>query len=233
MMERHICAWCKENSNKPDEVGELIIDGNLIEFYSRFHGEVFPTTFIGGDGEHEYKIFVNGSAKGSERRTLDYSSSHRVVYVLMQNFHFSKGLEISDIKGFSFEIPELIKWLGEKTVSFASTKQGNLGAMELSMSPIVLKEENPHIEIRLESKTFNTSIRMNDSVELTIKNVPRIYIDYNTVTDVETVVADIECLMQFFGLLIGAVSTVDDIRLSVEGQDLKSWLYINRDFLTI
>lgn len=98
------------------------------------------------------------------------------------------------------------------------------------MSPIVLKEENPHIEIRLESKTFNTSIRMNDSVELTIKNVPRIYIDYNTVTDVETVVADIECLMQFFGLLIGAVSTVDDIRLSVEGQDLKSWLYINRDF---
>lgn len=230
MMERHICAWCKENSNKPDEVGELIIDGNLIEFYSRFHGEVFPTTFIGGDGEHEYKIFVNGSAKGSERRTLDYSSSHRVVYVLMQNFHFSKGLEISDIKGFSFEIPELIKWLGEKTVSFASTKQGNLGAMELSMSPIVLKEENPHIEIRLESKTFNTSIRMNDSVELTIKNVPRIYIDYNTVTDVETVVADIECLMQFFGLLIGAVSTVDDIRLSVEGQDLKSWLYINRDF---
>ena len=69
----------------------------------------------------------------------------------MQNFHFSKGLEISDIKGFSFEIPELIKWLGEKTVSFASTKQGNLGAMELSMSPIVLKEENPHIEIRFKN----------------------------------------------------------------------------------
>ena len=66
-MERHICAWHNENSNKPDEVGELIIDGNLIEFYSRYHGEVFPTTFIGGDGEHGYKVFVNGSARYSDR----------------------------------------------------------------------------------------------------------------------------------------------------------------------
>lgn len=229
-MERHICAWHNENSNKPDEVGELIIDGNLIEFYSRYHGEVFPTTFIGGDGEHGYKVFVNGSARYSERKTLDNSSSHRVFYVLMQNFQFSKGLEISGIKGFSFQIPELIKWLGMKTVSYASTEQGGLGAMELSMEPVVLKEENTHIEIRLESKTFNTSIRMDDSIEITVKNAPRIYIDYNETKDVETVIDDIECLMQFFGLLIGTVSTVDDIRLSVDGQDQKSWLYVNRDF---
>ena len=36
--------------------------------------------------------------------------------------------------------------------------------------------------------------------------------------------------MQFFGLLIGTVSTAQDIRLSVEGQDLKSWLFVNHDF---
>ena len=43
-MERHIGTWHKEN--KPDEkqVAELIIEGNSIEFYSRFYGEVFPTT---------------------------------------------------------------------------------------------------------------------------------------------------------------------------------------------
>lgn len=107
MLERHICAWHKEKNDK-DEVGELIIDGNLIEFYSRFHGEVFPSTYIGGDGDRSYKVFANGSAKYSERRTLDNSSSHRVFYVLMQNFVFSKGLEISGIKEFSFEIPELM-----------------------------------------------------------------------------------------------------------------------------
>lgn len=229
MLERHICAWHKEKNDK-DEVGELIIDGNLIEFYSRFHGEVFPSTYIGGDGDRSYKVFANGSAKYSERRTLDNSSSHRVFYVLMQNFGFSKGLEISGIKEFSFEIPELIKWIGIKTVSFASTNQGGLGAMELDMDPIILKQANPRIEIRLESKSVNTSFRGDDSVALTIKNVPRIYVDYNKKKDIKNVIDDIECLMQFFGLLIGTVSTVDDIRLSIEGQDLKSWLYINRDF---
>ncbi len=229
MLERHICAWHKEKNDK-DEVGELIIDGNLIEFYSRFHGEVFPSTYIGGDGDRSYKVFANGSAKYSERRTLDNSSSHRVFYVLMQNFGFSKGLEISGIKEFSFEIPELIKWIGIKTVSFASTNQGGLGAMELDMEPIILKQANPRIEIRLESKSVNTSFRGDDSVALTIKNVPRIYVDYNKKKDIKNVIDDIECLMQFFGLLIGTVSTVDDIRLSIEGQDLKSWLYINRDF---
>ena len=36
--------------------------------------------------------------------------------------------------------------------------------------------------------------------------------------------------MQFWGLMIGRVSNTEDIRLSIEGQSLKSWLYINRDF---
>lgn len=229
-MERHICAWHKENSGKSDEVGELIIDGNLIEFYSRFHEVVFPSTYIGGDGEREYKVFVNGSAKHSERKSLDYSSAHRVFYVLMQNFQFSKGTDISGIKEFSFEIPELIRWIGQKTVSYAESDQGTLGAIELEMDRIVLKPSSPHIEIRLESKSFNSSIRGNDSVSLIIKNVPRIFVDYGEGQDIETLVDDINCLMQFFGLLIGTVSSAEDIRLTVEGQELKSWLYINRDF---
>lgn len=121
----------------------------------------------------------------------------------MQNFQFSKGLEISGIKGFSFQIPELIKWLGMKTVSYASTEQGGLGAMELSMEPVVLKEENPHIEIRLESKTFNTSIRMDDSIEITVKNAPRIYIDYNETKELTSVELEQETLcphMPWMGL---------------------------------
>lgn len=154
-MERHICVWHKENSDNSDEVGWIIIDGNLVEFYSRFHGEVFPSTFIGRDGDHGYKVFVNGSAKHSERKSLDFSSSHRVFYVLMQNYQFSKGIDISGIKEFSFEIPELIKWIGTKTVEFAESDLGTLGAIELDMKPIVLKQADPHIEIRLESKSFN------------------------------------------------------------------------------
>lgn len=228
MTERHICAWHKENDKK-EEAGELIIDGNLIEFYSRFHGEVFPASFIGGDGIRGYKVFVNGSARPSERKSLEYSSSHRVFYVLMQNFQFSQGLEISGIKEFSFEIPELINWLGIKTVSYVSSEEGNFGAIELDMDTIVLKQSKPSIKIELESKSFNESIEENDNVKITIKNVPRIYVSYDEPKDVSVIVDDIECLMQFFELLVGKVSTADDIRLSIQGQELKSWLYINRD----
>ena len=90
-MERHIGTWYKENEPQKYEVAELIIDGNNIEFYSRFHGEILPSTFIGSDGEYRYKVFTNGSSKPSSNRSLDHSSSHRVIYVLMQNFDFSRG----------------------------------------------------------------------------------------------------------------------------------------------
>lgn len=229
-MEHHICTWLKENSDKSDEIGELIIDGNLVEFYSRFHGEIFPSTYIGRDGDHYYKVFVNGGAKHSERKTLDYSNSHRVLYVLKQNFKFLEGNDISGIIAFSFEIPELIGWIGRKTVLPCISNQDTLGAVELKMDPIILKQSSPHIEIRPESKSFSSSIYGNESVSRIIKSVPRIFVDYGEKVDVETLVDDINCLMQFFGLLIGTVRTADEIRLSVEGEKQKSWLYINRDF---
>lgn len=50
-MERHIGTWHKENDSSKSEVGELLIDGNHLEFYSRSHGLVFPETFIGEDGQ--------------------------------------------------------------------------------------------------------------------------------------------------------------------------------------
>ncbi len=36
-MERHVGIWQKEYTPQEQEVAELIIDGNHIEFYSRFH----------------------------------------------------------------------------------------------------------------------------------------------------------------------------------------------------
>lgn len=54
-MERHIGTWHRENDSRNSEVGELLIDGNYLEFYSRFHGLVFPETFIGEDGQYKYK----------------------------------------------------------------------------------------------------------------------------------------------------------------------------------
>ena len=230
-MERHIGIWNEEKEDEKYEAGELIIDGNRIEFYSRFPVGMFPTTYIGDDGNMSYKVFVNGAAKASNRKTLDYSYSHRVFFVLMQNYQFSKGVEINGIKEVSFEIPELIRWFGIKTVSYASSEQGDPGAMELKFPTIVLNEKNTHIEVFMVSKTFNSTImERGDNTTITIKKNPRISISYDNAQDINTVLFDIECIMQFFGLLIGSVSDVEDIRLSIENQKCKSRLYINRDF---
>ena len=229
-MERRIGIWEKEGDTDKFEAGELIIDDNLIEFYTRFPVGIFPSTYIGGDGERSYKVFVNGSASSSSRRTLEYAASHRVYYVLMQNFGFSKGTDISGITEVSFEMPELLKWIGKRTVDYAYTENGNVGAVEVEMTPIVIKTSSPYIKLYFESKTFNSTIMSQDDAAITIKNNPRISIRYDEPQNITQVEADIDCISEFFGLLIGHISGVEDVRLSIEGQTTKSWLYINKDF---
>lgn len=148
----------------------------------------------------------------------------------MQNFKFSQGIDISGITDFSFSIPELINWLGTTTVFYGNTDMNEIAAGEQHLESIILHSENPYIELYFESKTFNSSVRSDDRISITIKKEPRIKIVYAESQNVQSVMNDIECLMQFFGLLIGSVSVAEDIRLSIEGQDLKSWLYFNRDF---
>lgn len=229
-MERHIGTWCKENDSGKSEVGELLIDGNHLEFYSRFHGLVFPETFIGEDGQYRYKVFVNGYAKPGQNRVIEHTSSHRVFYVLMQNFDFSQGTDISGVEEVSFTIPELIEWLGFQTVFYCSTDQDELAAAEEHLEPIILHETDPQIELYFESKTHESITSLEDSTTITIKKEPRIKISYKQPSDIQAIQNDIECIMQFFGLLIGRVSTAEDIRLSIAGQTLKSWLFINCDY---
>lgn len=229
-MERHIGTWFKEGDAQKKEVAELLIEGNSIEFYSRFHGEVFPTTFIGSDGEYSYKVFANGSNRVSSNRLLDYTSAHRVFYVLMQNFEFSKGIDISGVVEFTFSIPELIDWLGISTVFYGSTDMDTMAAGEKNLKPIVIHGANPYIELYFESKGFDSSVRGDDRTEIIIKNEPRIKIQYSQEQDIQCIMDDIECIMQFFGLLIGRVSFAQDIRLSIKDQKMKSWLYFNRDY---
>lgn len=229
-MERHIGTWHKENDSSKSEVGELLIDGNHLEFYSRFHGLVFPETFIGEDGQFRYKVFVNGYAKPGQNRILDYTSSHRVFYVLMQNFDFSKGTDISGVEEFSFAIRELTEWLGIQTVFYCCTDQDEPAAGEAHLDPIVIHETDPQIELYFESKTYESISSLEDNIAIKIKKEPRIRVTYNQPADIQRIQNDIECIMQFFGLLIGKVSKADNIRLSIKGQKLKSWLYINHDY---
>lgn len=229
-MERHVGTWYKENDPSKSKVGELLIEGNHLEFYSRFHGLVFPETLIGEDGKFKYKVFVNGYAKPGQNRTLDNTSSHNVFFVLMQNFDFSKGTDISGVKEFSFAIPELVEWLGIQTVFYTFTDQEQPAAGEKHLDSIIIHETNPKIELYFESKTLESRLSFERNIAITVKKEPRIRVTYTQPADIQKICDEIECIMQFFGLLIGKVSTADDIRLCIESQLPKSWLYINHDY---
>lgn len=229
-MERHIGVWHREEKADKSEVGELIINGNQLEFYCRLGSLVYPETFIGYDGEHGYKVFTMGLTQTGQNRVVDYVYSHRVFYVLMQNFGFSKGTDITDIKEVSFTFPELSRWVGIDTVFYCSTDQDEPAAGEFHIEPISVKEGNPSIEIYFESKTYESNLTIEDATTITIKKEPRIRVVYEKSANITTVHSNIECIMQFFGLLIGKTSDVSDIRLTIEGQGGNSWLYINYDF---
>lgn len=228
-MKRLLGTWIKEEENDP-RVAELILDGNSIEFYRRDHGEIFPCVFVGEVGEHQYKIFTNGNCVKGINKTLELSSNYRVFYVLQQNKKFEKGLEITEIEGVSFIIPELIEWLNIKTVSIGETESKELIACECKYPALVLKDTNPHIEIQFESESFTKYHDIDMRTTFVLKNQPRIFINYENTVDVVRVQNDLETIMEFWGLLIGHVSVVEDIRLKIANQDVKSWLYLNQDF---
>lgn len=228
-MKRLLGTWNKEGENDP-QVAELILDGNSIEFYRRDYGEIFPCAFVGGDGEHQYKVFTKGNCVKGINKTLELSSNYRVFYVLQHNGNFDKGLEIKGIEEVSFIIPELIEWLDIETVNIEATENKELIACERKYPALVLKDANPHIEIQFESESFTKYHDIDMRTTFVIKNQPRIFINYENAVDVVRVQNDLEIIMQFWGLLIGYVSIAEDIRLTIMNQDIKSWLYINRDF---
>ncbi|MDK2801396.1 MAG: hypothetical protein PWQ70_3015 [Clostridiales bacterium] len=229
-MERHIGLWSKESDDSP-AVAELIIEGNHIEFYRRDHGEIFPCAFVGSDNNHiYYKVFTNGTYAYGKHRTLENAVSYKPIYVLCQNFKYEKGLKIEGITACSFIIPELMDWIGGRTVEWGATKNQELIAVELKLQEIILKKEKPRIEIYFEASSSLFDESVDNRTTSIIKNQPRIRISYEEPSNVSRVHNDIKGIMQFFGLMIGHVSDAIDIRLDIQGQSLKSWLYVNEDF---
>lgn len=228
-MERHIGLWRKESDDSP-AVAELIIDGNHIEFYCRGNREVFPCAFVGSDNDHRYKVFINGTCEYGKHRTLENVVSYKAIYVLLQNYKYEQGLKIEGITTCSFIIPELTDWIGVRTVDWGATENQELIAAEMKLQEIILKKQNPCIEIYFEANSSLFDGSVDSRTTFIIKNQPRIRISYEEPTEVYQVHNDIRGIMQFFGLMIGHVTDAIDIRLDIQEQSSKSWLYINQDF---
>ena len=98
IIERHICNWKRDDTEK-SAVGELVINGNQIEFYVKDAGNASPTVYIGSDTECRFKVVTNGRDRIGANNTLDLAVSYDVRYVLKQNFAFAPGHETSNITG--------------------------------------------------------------------------------------------------------------------------------------
>lgn len=220
--------WKRESSENSN-IGELIIDNEYLEFSVMNESFPFNCSFVGNDGEHNYKVYTYGTGS-TKYKHINCGHGYRVRKVALSNAGFQKGLIIENIISFSFEIPELAKWLGMKSVYFNFSEEGELYAVEQKIEPIVLMNTNPFIEIKYGPASPFMSGDVDEKVEFVIKNHPRVHVTYDIPVNDEIVQNDIRIIMRFFGMMAGYVSYVQDIRLDIQGDDLKTWLYINEDF---
>ena len=199
-MERYIGLFEKKD-DKP-EVGELIINGNHIEFYWRGTRILSKSVLMSG-ADCEYRVFINGENPYGSLGTLDNTGSYHVEYALKQGYPFEEDETIKRIESVSFIIPELIKWLGFKTVNWALESTEEIKGFTKKMSNIILKSQSPHIEIYFEQCHPAYSGMDNQETTLLLINQPRIRIVYEKEVDLIKVRSDIKATMQFFALLIG------------------------------
>jgi len=218
--------WSKDNKIRDNgDIGKLSINGNTISFHIDGYGDIFARNFVGRDSMHNYKVYTYGQSNADETGHF-----YRVSKVFLYNGDYTEftGDYITSIRSFSFEIPGLSNWLNIKSVDFGILENKTFIIRELPTPTIVLKQADPYIYIEFETKDVIESL--DDNNQKAIKKIPRIYVVFPNLVDDRKVVDTITILTRFFSLLVGKISIADDIRLNLEGKDMKMWLFLNKDF---
>ena len=238
-MERIIASFNTDTNaiaSKQESVGEIVIDGNSIEFYVRDTCSHFVHAFNGGDGHFVYTVFVNGPEYIGNNRTLIYSSCYRVLCVLKSSRCHKDSIEKENVTKCSFTIPELIPWIGMKTVNYEQISMTEAIGIEEELKDItLLKNENKEVKLVFSSKTCENILDNRSATSVLVEKVPEIHITYCHSVSLEQVRSDIQMNMEFWGLIIGHVSTAEDIHVHFcggnegEEHDCKM-MYINADY---
>lgn len=225
-----ICAWNRLPTEN-DYVGELIISGNSIDFLCRDRSHTLPAIYIGNDSAHSYAVVSQGLKHRpvAINRSLAHASAYSVKYVLSSADSISPDdINENSLTGISFTFPELPDWFADKyAVKLFKTKDGRAAACEVDTPTLLLHEKAPVIELSFASETLCESISKDCRTEAAVKRWPRIFISYEHQTSIHSALNDVRALMQFWGLIIGHVSSVSSIEVSLSSGDYA--LYINDD----
>jgi len=219
--------WSSGDVIRPDgDIGQLSINKNSITFHLDGSGDIFARNFVGSGDMNNYKVFTYGQGKPDSSGYF-YAVSKAFLYNGSDYKDYS-GDKIEGISSFSFEIPELTDWLVIPSVEFGAFDDGTAVICELSTPIIPLKEADPKIYIEYEIKELVSSI--NNRNEMSLKKVPRVFVEFESPVNDEAVFSNIEILMRFFSLVIGKVSTANDIRMKLDGKDMRMWYFLHHDF---
>lgn len=238
-MERIIASFKADKhamTSEHEHIGEIIIDENSIEFYVRDTNNPFVHAYIGGDGHYAYTVYVNGSEYRGHNKTLDFSSCYRPLCVLKSARYYEAPIDKENVTECSFTIPEFVSWINMKTVSYKQVSMTEAIGIEEELEDIVLLEnDDVNVRFSFSSKTCKNAMNSWSATCVTVEKVPEIHIKYHNPVSLERVRSDIQMNMEFWGLIIGHVSTVEDILLHFcddnEGDkhDCKQ-MYINADY---
>ncbi|MBO4845834.1 MAG: hypothetical protein J5525_05940 [Lachnospiraceae bacterium] len=238
-MERIIASFKADKraiASNDEHIGEIIIDGNSIEFYVRDTNNPFVHAYIGGDGHYGYTVFVNDSEYKGRNKTLDNSSSYRVLCVLKSARIHEDPIETENVTEVSFTIPELIPWINMKTVSYEQISMTEAIGIEEELEDVVLLDnEDTEVRFAFSSKTCKNAMENWSSTSITVEKVPEIHIKYHNPVSLERIRSDIQMNMEFWGIIIGHVSTAENILVrfscdnELEGHNCKL-MYFNADY---
>ena len=234
-MKRVIGIWrdVSEREEKCGEVGELIIDGNNLQFYTRFIGKIFRGVFIGkAENFSTYKVFTDDDRPRiiNDNRSIDYSYSSNIVFALKDNVNWINWYDDKVIDSFSFSVPELTKWLDVYTIGFGKIENEEMVIYEKTLPSIVLHEKNPFIEIYYESTSMKRMAVDRSKTSAILEKYPKIRVCYEESKDINDIYREIHSIVQFLGLIIGKISTVDDIYLYSRKENKTTQLFFNKDF---
>ncbi len=217
--------WSKGNEIRDDgDIGQLSIKGNTITFHIDGYGDIFARNFVGRDSMHNFKVYTYGQSTADETGHFYHVSK---VFLYNGNYKEFTGDYITGIRSFSFEIPGLSNWLNIVSVDFGFLEDKSIIIHEVPTPTIVLKQAAPNIFIDYEKK--DALEIFDDKNQKAIKKLPRINVVFTDLVDDRKVIDTITILMRFFSLLIGKISIAEDVRLDLEGKDMKMWLFLNKD----
>ena len=240
-MERIIASF------KPDSgvievndghIGEIVIDGNKIEFYVREHSNPFVRAYYGGDECFGYTVYVSGTEYMGPNRTLDNSMCRRVQCVLKSAQYHKDPIDKENVVGFSFTIPEFDSWINMRTVKYEQLSMTEAVGIEEDIEDIILLDsEETEVRLTFSSKTCRNAMDGWSATSIVVEKVPEIVTKYKSLVSLERVRSDIQMNMEFWGLIIGRVSTAEDIRIhfcedvsnSKNGHNCKL-MFINADY---